>query len=153
MSGLPVLKAAPPLVARAETVDVPELGGAVVVHGLLASEAFALTALRSRALRAVREARQEHQARCQALPPDQPHPEFEPPELDMAELKLYGRYLSELLAVAVRVENGLGLYSADEWELVGQHHPAVPGRLQAVAERLSGLDAEDVRKNSPSSPS
>lgn len=153
MSGLPVLKAAPQLVARSETVDVPELGGAVVVHGLMASEAFALTALRGRALRSVREARLEYEARCAALPPDQAPPAFEPPELDVADLRLYGRYLSELLAVAVRLDNGLALYTADQWEVVGQHHPGLPARLQAVAERLSGFSAEDVRKNSPSSPS
>ena len=148
-----MLTAAPELVPRTEAVDVPELGGAVLVRGLLASEVFAITGLRSAALKRVREARAEYAERLQSLPPGAEPPPFEPPALDFDELRTYGRYISQLLACAVTVQNGLALYTADQWEVVGQHHPGVPTRLHAVAERLSGLDEGDVQKNSPPSPS
>lgn len=153
MAGLSVLKAAPVLAPRSETVDVPELGGAVVVRGLLASEVFAISGLRSQALRRVREARAEYLARVADLPDGATPPPFDPPALDFEEMRLYGRYTSQLLACAVTVENGMALYSADQWEVVGQHHPGLPMRLHAVAEALSGLNAEDVEKNSPPSQS
>jgi hypothetical protein len=151
-STLPLLAAAPEIIPRSETVDVPELGGAVIVRGLLASEVFALSGVRGQALRRVREARAEHEARIAALPEGAAQPEFEPPELDWDELRSYGAYITRLLACAVTLKNGLSLYSADQWEVVGQHHPGLPTRLQRIAERLSGLDAEDVQKNSQSSP-
>jgi len=151
-STLPLLAAAPELTARSETVDVPELGGAVIVRGLLASEVFALSGVRGQALRRVREARIAHEARIAALPEGAARPDFVPPELDWDELRAYGAYIARLLACAVTLRNGLALYSAEQWELVGQHHPGLPSRLQRIAERLSGLDAEDVAKNSQSSP-
>lgn len=51
MSELKLLQAGPAFDLRKEAVDAPELGGAVVVRGLMASEAFALGAIRSQALR------------------------------------------------------------------------------------------------------
>lgn len=153
MAGLPVLKAAPDLAPRSETVDCPELGGAVVVRGLLASEVFAISGLRSQALRRVREAHRDHAEHVASLPAGATPPPFEAPVLDFEEMRLYGRYTSQLLACAVTVENGMALYTADQWEVVGQHHPGLPMRLHAVAEALSGLNAEDVEKNSPPSPS
>lgn len=146
---LPLLKAGPPLEPRSETVDAPELGGSVVVRGLMASELFAITSLRSQALRSVRTARAEHAAAVKALAPNAPVPDFESPELGFAELRGYGQYVSHLLAATVTVENGLALFTAEQWEVAGQHHPGLPQRLQAVAERLSGLNTEDVEKNSP----
>ena len=148
-----MLQAAPPRGPRREVVPVPELGGSIIVRGLMASEVFALSGLRSQALRRVREARVEHAERVAELPKDAPPPEFEAPVLDFDELRLYGRYITELLARAVVLENGLALYTADEWEVVGQHHRGLLERLQATAERLSGLGAEDVQKNSPTSQS
>jgi hypothetical protein len=153
------LKAPPTFALRTERVDCPELGGAVVVRGLKASEAFAVEALRQQAMRPVREARREHDARrgaeAKARPPGTPDPpdDFEPPDLGFEHLQLYGRYVAHMLAATVQLENGLQVYSAAEWEVVGQHHPALITRLQRVAERLSGLDAEDVQKNSTPSPS
>jgi hypothetical protein len=145
-----ILQAAPPPQPRTETVDCPELGGAVVCRGLLASEAFAVASLRGQALKRVREARAEFAASRKA---DDPTP-FEPPELDFDELKAYGRYISHLLASGVTVANGLQLWSADEWELAGPQYPDMVARLQAVVERLSGMGAEeDVQKNSPQTPS
>lgn len=149
MSDLPVLQAGPELVLRQETVDAPELGGSVIVRGLMASEAFAVSVLRSQALRTVREARAEWAAYCDKLPPDKPRPDFEAPDLSFEELRTFGLYISQLLACTVSSASGLALYTAEQWEVVPQHHPALCTRLQAVAERLSGLDAEDVEKNSP----
>lgn len=149
MSELPLLQAGPALHLRRETVDAPELGGAVIVRGLLASELFAVEGTRTQALRRVHEARREYQAMLKALPAGAAPPAFEPPELDFDELRAYGRYVSRLLSCAVEGGAGLALYTADQWEVVGQHHPGLLQRLQAVAERLSGMDAEDVEKNSP----
>lgn len=146
---LPLLKAGPLLEPRSEAVDVPELGGSVVVRGLMASELFAITSMRSQALKSVRKARAEHAEACKAIGPGKPHPPFEAPELSFQELKGYGQYVSQLLASTVTVGNGLALFTAEQWEVAGQHHPGLPQRLQLVAERLSGLDAEDVEKNSP----
>jgi hypothetical protein len=153
MSDLKVLHAGPPLALRQETVDCPELGGAVICRGLLASEAFAIGGLRGQALRPVREARAEHTAAVEATPAGRAPPEFEPPALGFDELRTYGQYLSHMLACGVTTPNGLALYTADQWEVVGQHHPGLVARLQRVVEKLSGMDQEDVEKNSAPSPS
>ena len=154
-----VLQAAPVPEVRTETVDCPELGGAVVCRGLLASQAFAVSGLRSQALRRVREARADQARRAAA---DGPAPEgqpadrepFEAPDLDFDELLAYGRYIAHLLACGVTTANGMALYTAEQWEVMGQHHPALLERLQPVVERLSGMGSqEDVRKNSPPTPS
>lgn len=152
MEDLKLLQAGPPLVPLQETVPAPELGGAVIVRGLMASESFAVSALRSQALRRVHQAAAARRRATQDAPDGAPAPEIEPPDLDFAELRSYGRYLPHLLACAVVTPSGLGLYTAEQWELVGQHHPGLLLRLQAVAERLSGLNAEDVEKNSPPTP-
>lgn len=141
MSGA-VLKAAPPVAPRRETVEVPEWGGSVIVRGLLASEAFAVVSHRQAAFRRIR-----------AEAAEQGKTAGEAPELTFAELKQYGSYVPLLLSLAVVNGDGMALYSAAEWELVAQSHPGVYNRLQPIAERLSGLVAEDVAKNSPQSPS
>ncbi len=160
MTELPLLKVAPMLALRKERVDVPEWGGAVIVRGLTGSEAFAIVALRSQSLRRVRDEARERAAErarhgevrgsegqgAEADP-------AEPIDLEFGELEAYGRHVAQLLALAVVGENGLGLYSFEEWQVASQHHPAAVRRLQLVAERLSGLDAEAVEKNSPASPS
>lgn len=142
-----MLQAGPAFDVRKETVDAPELGGAVIVRGLMASEAFALDALRSQALRRVREARVEHDAEMAHRPAGATPTAFVPPPLDFAELRTYGGYISQMLACAVGVPSGMALYTPEQWEVLGQHHPALVARLQAVAERLSGLRTEDVEKN------
>lgn len=149
MGDLKVLQAAPAVTPRQETVPVPELGGAVICRGLTASEAFALASIRHQALARVRQAQAEHAQAVRDLPSGASAPEFEPPELDFGELRKYGQYLSHLLACGVVTASGMALYSADQWELVEQQHPGLRQRLQAVVERLSGLDPEDVEKNSP----
>lgn len=153
MSTLQILQAGPSLQPRSEAVDAPELGGAVLVRGLMASEGFALGALRTQALRRVREERLEHERRLASLPQGATPPEFEAPDLSFDELRSYGLYISHLLACAVVTPSGMALYSAEQWEVASQHHPGLVERLQAVAERLSGLQTEDVQKNSPPTPS
>jgi hypothetical protein len=169
MTDLPILQAAPSFELRRETVPAPELGGSVIVRGLMASEAFALSALRSQALKRVRDLRHAHEKRvdelrtkhddmCTGLPPGAQAPAFDPPEFDAPaltfdELRLYGRHGSELLARAVVNPAGLELYSADEWERASQHHPQLVARLQLVAERLSGMHASEVEKKMPPTPS
>lgn len=149
MSGdLKVLQAAPAVTPRQETVPVPELGGAVICRGLTASEAFAISAMRHQSLGRGRQARAEHDRAVRDLPPGAEAPEFEPPELDFDELRQYGLYLSHLLACGVVTASGMALYSAEQWELMEQTHKGLRQRLQGVVERLSGLDAEDVEKNS-----
>lgn len=151
-----VLQYAKPLPVRKETVDVPELGGAVVVRGLMASEAFAVQAIRSQALRRLREEALHKAAAAQVSPEPSAGPDDAPapaavadsqPQLSFDEFCAYGRYVCHLLACAVTVAGGGPLWSADQWESFGQHHPAAMTRLQAVAERLSGLVVEDVEKN------
>jgi hypothetical protein len=141
------LLAGPSFALRKEVVAAPELGGAVIVRGLMASEAFALGALRAQATRRIRQARQEHLQRAGKLQPGAPEPEFDAPDLDFGELRTYGRYISQMLSCAVVAPNELALYTADEWEVVAQHHPALVARLQSGAEKLSGLSTEDVEKN------
>jgi hypothetical protein len=141
-----------PFVLRQESVDAPELGGAVIVRGLLASESFAVSAFRSQALRRIREERRGEPATgaegdAQAAEHAAKHATIDPAVLTFDELRLYGSYVSHLLACAVTVGNGMQLYSAAQWEVAGQHHPALLVRLQTVAERLSGLNAEAVEKN------
>jgi len=148
---LKVLQAGPALQLRQETVDCPELGGAVICRGLMASEAFAIGGLRGIALRSVREARAEYDEEVAALrkaKPDAKVPDFDPPDLTFDELRVYGRFISQLLACAVITPSGLALYTLEQWELANQHYPGVVLRLQKVVERLSGMDVEDVQKNS-----
>ena len=153
MPDLPVLKAGPALAVRKERVDVPELGGAVIVRGLMASEAFAISAMRQQAVKRLREANAEYAEALAAAQGSTHLPPPPPSDLDFDELRQYGRYVAQMLACSVTGESGLALYTADEWERVGQHHPGVIERLQAVAERLSGLNTGDVSKNSAASPS
>lgn len=143
---LPILKSAPPLALRREPVELPELGGSVIVRGLLGSELFAIQALRQRALRANA---------------PEPEPESEgaeaplagPPEITLAQLAGYGRHVSEMLALAVQDGDGVGLYGADEWEIFAQHYPDAYSRLHRVAERLSGMNLQATEKNSSQSQS
>lgn len=138
---LPVLEAAPAFSLRKQVEPAPELGGSVVVVGLMASEAFAIQALKSQATRRVA-AMVKQRGEAQQEPPSQIV------ELEYDEWRTFGRYVPELLARAVRGKGDVSLYSADEWEVVGQHHPGLMSRLQAVAEELSGLSAEVREKNS-----
>lgn len=159
-----VITSAPRLVARKEAVPAPELGGDVIVRGLLLSEAFAVQAYRAQALRRLRQqaaerAAQAGQPQASDGPADdgiglQPAGLPVPPavndddaRLTVPELQLYGTYVSHLLHYAVTNARGAPLYGVDGWEVAHQHHPDLVRRLQAVAERLSGFDTEAVEKN------
>lgn len=146
MAELSVLQAGPVLTCRTETVDLPELGGAVVVRGLLASELFAVSVYRDQALRRLHEAQAQH-SRSVAAAADGQAPGFVAPQMSFEELRAYGLYVSHMLAASVTVANGLSMYTADEWEVCGQQYAGVIDRLQTVVERLSGMNSEDVRKN------
>lgn len=136
-----LLQAGPAITVKRETVAVPEWGGDVIVRGLLASEVFAISAIRQQAMRrVVDEMRKAKDAGRDA------------PEVDMSfdEWARYGGYVSLLLSRTVLAEGDMGLYTQEQWEQVGAQYVPVVERLQAVAERLSGLNAGDVEKNSQS---
>ena len=151
---LPLLKAAPTLALRKERVDVPEWGGAVIVRGLTGSEAFAVIAMREQSLRRVREEARERRAARAAQPgrddgePGADDSSDEPIEMEFDEYEGYGRHVAQLLARAVVDANGLSLCTFEDWQVTSQHHPDLVRRLHRVAERLSGLDAGAVEKNS-----
>lgn len=160
-----MLQAGPDLQARQQVEPVPELGGSVIVRGLMASEVFAIEAVRAQSVARVRQAAADHRTLVRELrarfdervaglptgvaPPEFTAPEFVAPALTLDELQQYGRFASELLARAVVVPSGLPLYTADQWELMQQHpgKAAARARLLQVAEALSGINAEDVEKN------
>lgn len=147
MSDLKLLAAAPTMVLKKEAVDAPELGGAVLARGLMGSELFAVQVYRDQALRRQREA-QAHHARLQAVATEgAPVAETDGPQMSFDELRSYGLYISHMLACSVTTANGMALYTAEEWEICGSQHPGLVDRLQAVVERLSGMNSEDVRKN------
>ena len=138
-----VLNALPTVAPRKETVAVPEWGGSVIVRGLLASEVFAVTALRQQALRRVRREVAERKEQ-----PAEGEIEAADVQVEFDELRSFGRYMSQLLSLAVVGANGLALWTVDDWEAASQTWPDAVKRLLDVAERLSGMVAEDVRKNS-----
>lgn len=158
-----VLTSAPRLAVRKEAVPAPELGGDVIVRGLLLSEAFAVQAYRAQALRRVRQLAAERAAQAgqpQAsdgpegegigLPPGAAQPDADADltaQLTVPELQQYGVYVAHLLHYAVTGVAGQPLYSPQEWEVAPQHYPDLVRRLQAVAERLSGFDTEATAKN------
>lgn len=152
-----LLQAVEPPQPRSERVSCPELGGDVICRGLMASEAFAVMAIRTQAMRRLHRERSALQAERQAggqsegqgAAPDDDEPT---PELQFGELEAYGRYVSHLLARGVRTGNGMAMWTAEQWEVAGQTWPALMDRLQAAVERLSGLASEDVEKNSRTTP-
>lgn len=98
----------PPVLPK-EAVEVAELGGEVVVRGLLLRERLAL--------------------------------------FDAANgSERYG-HLSAVLAASVIDGDGEPIYTAQEWEEFGAVHFEAALKLFNVARRLSGLDAEERKKN------
>lgn len=112
-----------PVLAK-ETVDVPALGGEVIVRAMLASEHLGLIAEQVR----------RHSAAGDGDAGGALGAEFAP--------------VSRLLALVVIDEQGQPLLDAGEWEAFGGQNPHELLRLHGVAKRLSGIDAEDVQKNS-----
>ena len=138
---LALLKTAPPVALAKERVSVPELGGSVIVVGLMASESFALEAIKQAATRRALEAAAEAREGAGA------DGDLVAAEMSFDDWRQYGRYVPELLARTVQTPDGMALYTAEEWELVPQRYPGALERLQAVAERLSGLDRRAREKN------
>lgn len=107
-----------------ETVDVPELGGEVVVRGTMLDERLALV---FGAAPAPKEA-------------GQPTAEDDPRESY--------QHIARLLAYAVIDADGEPVYTIDEWAEFGGQHFAATLRLYKIARRLSGMDAGEAKKNS-----
>lgn len=134
-----LLQAAPEVHCRKETVEVPELGGDVVVRGLTASELFAVEVFRQQALQRVVRQRA-------AAPKDDDEP-AELAALTFGELCTYGAHVPAMLARTVTIAHGLALFSEEQWESAEQQWPGISARLAAVVERLSGMNKEDAQKN------
>lgn len=100
---------AAPVLPR-ETHEVPELGGEIVVRGLLLRERLAL--------------------------------------FDDANNggERFG-HLSAVLAACVIDAEDKPVYTIDEWERFGALHFEAALRLFGIAQRLSGLDVEERKKN------
>lgn len=56
-------------------------------------------------------------------------------------------HLSAVLAACVLDADGKPVFTIDEWETFGAQHMEAALQLFAVAQRLSGLDVEDAKKN------
>jgi hypothetical protein len=130
-----------------EAVPVPELGGDVIVRGMLASERLALAEL------------------AFSPPAASPAPAAAPADADdLGSVLAAGSALSapsqvdgfgvpyeriaRVLARVVSIGDGKPLYTEPEWQVFGGQHPNVLLDLYAVAKRLSGMDDAEVKKSS-----
>lgn len=123
---------APALISRAaiapvelptETVDVPAIGGAVLVRGMNMPQLMAFSAKKRGAL--------------QPLPGET---EQQAAERAGAEL------LPELLALCVVAGDGLPVYTPQQWAAFGSRHPQVALQLWQCAVALSGQDLAAEKK-------
>lgn len=92
-----------------EAHEVPELGGEVIVRGLLLRERLAL--------------------------------------FDDAQGGERFGHLSAVLSACVIDADGQQIWTAEQWEQFGASHFEAALKLFNVAKRLSGLDAEERKKN------
>ena len=99
----------PPVLPK-ETHEVPEMGGEVVVRGLLLRERLALF------------------------------------DDATAGAERFG-HLAAVLAACVVDADGIAIWTAEQWETFGATNFDEALRLFNVARRLSGLDAEERKKN------
>jgi hypothetical protein len=107
-----------------ETVSVAELGGDVIVRGLLLSERWRLMDVTEKA-QAVCPGESEEQAQTRA-----------------------GREIVfSTLAVCVVLADGLPLWKPADWDAFGSKHPKVVLDLYKLSNRLAGLDGKDNEKN------
>jgi len=113
-------------VVRKESVDVPALGGEVIVCSLLLADRLALSAL---------------QAELAAVPA-QPG---ETPE--QAHSRAGGQIVFHTLARTVVLGDGLPLYTPKEWNEFGAAHPDAVLGLYRKSRALSGHDDETNLKN------
>jgi len=115
---------------RKEAVDVPELGGEVIVRGTMLEERLALV------FGAMPSAGEEADAgeQLEQLPPDDPRERYQ--------------HIARLLAYAVIDADGAQVYTADEWAAFGSQHFGTALRLYRIAKRLSGMEPDEAKKNS-----
>lgn len=107
-----------------ETVEVPALGGEVVVRGLLLSERLEISAMR----------------RSLGMPlPGETEAE--------ADSRAAARSLPVLLARTVVLADGNPLWTVEQWEQFGAVHSGDALHLFDVAMRLAGFNAEATEKN------
>lgn len=114
----------PPVLPK-ETVDVPELGGAVVVHGLMLRDRLQLA--------------EESRASNQPQPGETP---------DQANARVGASTVGRVLSMTVRLADGTPLYTEDQWNQFGAVHYDAAIRLFNAAMRLSGQDKVHEAKNS-----
>ncbi len=123
-------QAKPPVLPK-EAVDVPEIGGEVIVRGLLLTERLAMFVENLPATDVVPATSDvvPAQAGTQASGPD--------------------RYIHipRMLARTVLASDGDPLWSEAQWQEFGAVNFEASLRLFRVAQRLSGLDVEEARKN------
>jgi hypothetical protein len=108
----------PPPVLPKETVEVPSLGGEVVVRGLRLVERLALQSEMAKA--------------------------GDPSAIGVDEIM---RRVPALLAMAVIDADGAAIFTAAEWEDFGATHQDDAVRLFNVAMRLAGYGSEEIAKN------
>ncbi len=109
---------------RKETVEVPEIGGDVVVRAMLLGERLEIFAAQKR-LAVPRDGESEEDAHERA-----------------------GRQLiAPTLACTVLDAESKPLWTTAEWNVFGSQHAARALHLFRVVMRLSGGSVEDVRKN------
>ena len=104
-----------------QTVDMPTLGGDVVVRGLLLTERLALVA-------------------------GMAHTPADDDATPASRTALYA-VMPTLLAQAVVDADGLPLWTADEWQVFGSAHEAKAIELFNTAWRLSGFAQAEQAKN------
>lgn len=106
-----------------QAVDVPEIGGTVLVRGMSMPQLLAFTAARRRALQ----------------PQDGETP-------DQAAERASGELVPMLLATTVVLDDGLPVYTAAQWAAFGSQHPQATLALWKVAVQLSGQDPDAEKK-------
>jgi hypothetical protein len=117
-------QAKPPVLPK-EAVDVQEIGGEVIVRGLLLTERLALF--------------------VENLPPAQAAGEG--PAIDGPPAADRYVHIPRMLARTVLASDGEPLWTEAQWQEFGAVHFEASLRLFRVAQRLSGLDIEEARKN------
>lgn len=117
-------QARPPVLPK-EAVDVPEIGGEVIVRGLLLTERLALFV--------------ENLPQAQA--------EGEEAVIDGPVAADRYIHIPRMLARTVLAADGKPLWTEAQWEEFGAVHFDVALRLFHVAQRLSGLQVEEAKKN------
>lgn len=112
-----------PVALPTRVVDVPAIGGAVLVRGMDMPQLLSFTAARRRAV-APLEGETEQQSGERAS----------------------GELVPLLLHTSVVLDDGLPVYTAAQWAIFGTQHPQAALELWQVAIGLSGQDAAAEKK-------